>query len=475
VETDSRLVFGNHRVRVLRKMRQGDRIRAVTVFGLIACGLVWACGADPDKVEPGRDIVLIVIDTLRADHVGVYGSAPFPATPEIDRLALKGSWFTETWSSAPWTPPSIMSLMTSLEPSVHGLDLEGDQLAEYVPGFPPAGSSMAEVFRANGYRTMAVTAGGGVGEIYGFGRGFDRFYEPSDRPATDVEAGVDLALEWLHEASEIPTFLFFHTYEVHLPNTHEVFAGGQDPASKAIAAYASDLSVADHHLGRLFADLEDSGRLERSVVVVTSDHGENIFDRVLGERPVDHGHHLHAELLRVPLVVVAPGLVPASGAIEEPVRLLDVLPTVCSLVGISLDETPHQGRDLRPVLQGWGSVEPTPEIFSWAPLQGPTWSVVRTREWTYIESPMVASDQWWGDVVVPPTALFDRTADAAEFLNVARSHPEIVEAMASRVAERQGRNAALRSDLGEGEALSVDSADALRALGYLDRASDSNN
>jgi arylsulfatase A-like enzyme len=438
----------------------------------MVCGMLGACGPGPDCVDPGRDVVLIVIDTLRADHVGVYGSAPHPATPEIDRLALRGSWFTETWSSAPWTPPSIMSLMTSLEPSVHGLNLKGDQLAEIVPAFPAAGSSLAEVLRSNGYRTLAVTAGGGVGEVFGFGRGFDRFFQPPDRPVTDVEAGVDLAIEWLEEESTKPTFLFFHTYEVHLPNTHEIFDGGADPESRAVAAYASDLSVADHHIGRLVTALERCGRLDRSVVVVTSDHGENLHDRTLAGRPVDHGHHLHTELLRVPLIVVAPGLVPPGGAIEEPARLLDVLPTVCSLVGISLDETPHQGRDLRPALQGWGSVEPAPEIFSWAPLQGPTWSVLRTHDWTYIESPEITSDQWWGDVVVPPFALYDRADDSGEFINVANTHPEIVRAMASRVAERQGLNAALRSDLGAAGALAADSADALRELGYLDRDQD---
>ncbi len=446
-----------------------DRIRTIFASALIGCGLLSACGPGPDRVEPGRDIILIVIDTLRADHVGVYGSAPHPATPEIDRLARRGGWFTETWSSAPWTPPSIMSLMTSLEPSVHGLDLEGDRLAEMVPAFPTAGSTMAEVLRSNGYRTLAVTAGGGAGEVFGFGRGFDRFFQPPDRPSTDVEAGVDLALEWLEEDRTNPTFLFFHTYEVHQPNTHEVFDAGADPVSKAVAAYASDLSVADHHLGRLFAALEISGRLDRSVVVVTSDHGENLYDRILAGRPVDHGHHLHAELLRVPLVVVAPGLIPAGGAIAEPARLLDVLPTVCSLVGISMDETPHQGRDLRPVLQGWGSAEPAPEIFSWAPLQGPSWSALRTGDWTAIESPAVSSDQWWGDVVVPPFALYDRTVDPIEAIDVSREHREIAVAMASRLAERKRSNAALRSELGAGDAIAADAADALRALGYLDR------
>ncbi len=114
-------------------------------------------------------------------------------------------------------------------------------------------------------------------------------------------------------------------------------------------------------------------------------------------------------------------------------------------------------------------MEPAPEIYSWAPLRGPTWSVVRTRDWTYVESPKITSDRWWGEVVVPPVALYHRSDDPDEFADVADDHPEIVGAMASRLAERQGLNAALRSGLGAGEALAVDTAAALRELGYLDR------
>jgi arylsulfatase A-like enzyme len=437
----------------------------------VALALVWGCGAETPEPEPDprRDVVLILIDTLRADFVGVSGRAPYPATPEIDRFAGLGRWFGETWSSAPWTPPSVMSLMTSLEPPVHGLDLEGELLAEEVPELPAGAATLAEILRADGYRTLAVTAGGGVGSIFGFDRGFDRFYEPDGRPPSDVEAGVTRALRWLAEPDPRPTFLFFHTYEVHLPNTHPAFAAAADPASQAEAAYAGDLAVADRHLGRLFSALAADDRLRSAVVVLTSDHGENLHDRVLGGRPVEHGHHLHAELLRVPLVVVAPGLVPPAGEIETPARLLDVVPTICGLLGLEMSDVPHQGRDLSPLLLGGDVSGEVSEIFAWAPLQGPSWGAVRTAEWTYLRSPKIETLQWWGGVFQPAAALYHRPTDPGEFTDVAAAHPEVVRAMESDLSSRAAADVDLRRALGLSEVAGSSAVEALRALGYLDR------
>jgi arylsulfatase A-like enzyme len=435
----------------------------------LLCILVSACTAKEERIEPRRDVVLVLIDTLRADFVGVSGNAPHPATPEIDRLAARGRWFTETWASAPWTPPSVMSLMTSLEPPVHGLDLEGDLLAETAPELPPGARTLAEILAAQGYRTLAVTAGGGVGSALGFDRGFERFYEPPSRPHSDVESGVNRALKWLAEPDPRPTFLFFHTYEVHLPNTHEAFDAGDDVASRAVAAYAGDLAVADRHLGRLFAALAADEKLRRALVVLTSDHGENLHDRILGGRPVDHGHHLHAELLRVPLVVVAPGLVPPGGAIGATARLLDILPTVCSLLDVGIDRVPHQGRDLSPVLLDSGPLKARPELFAFAPLQGPGWGAVRTREWALLRSPKIETDQWWGGVSVPEVALYHRLNDPGELTDVARDHSAVVGSLTGILDDRVAADRELHRGLGVPGVIDTDSAEALRELGYLDR------
>jgi arylsulfatase A-like enzyme len=430
---------------------------------------VIACHAGPNRTDPGRDVILVVIDTLRADFVGISGQAPHDATPNLDRLARRGRWCTNAWSNAPWTPPSIMSIMTSLEPPVHGIELPGDELAETIPGTPDNATFLASLLRNEGYRTVAVTAGGGVGRRYGFDRGFDEWYEPDHTPKTDVEDGVNRAILHLRQPDQQPLFLFFHTYEVHLPNTHPPFPSETDDASMARAAYAGDLVVADHHLGRLIDELEASGRLDRTLLVITSDHGENLHDRDLGSRPVDHGHHLFAELLRVPLLVVAPGLIPATGAFDPPVQSLDILPTIASLLGVEVDETTIQGRDLRPHLQGWRPPPPPPQLFAWAPLQGPTWSAVRTQRWTHITAPPVQTDQWWGQVQVPPMSLHDRANDGDERIDLSSIRSGKAAGLAAQQEDRRSANLDLRRRLGGSDALTVDESDALRALGYIDR------
>lgn len=432
-------------------------------------GLIFgSCTTDPvARDDLQRDVVLIVLDTLRADHVGVYGSAPYPATPALDQFARQGVWFDSAWASSSWTPPSVMSLMTSLRPAVHGLEQDGERMGLAPPLPAPGAITLAEILRAAGYQTMAVTAGGGVGRGYGFDRGFDRFLEPAVIPPDTVETGVDTALTWVEQANSRPLFLFFHTYEVHLPNTHQVFQGGPSASEQAVAAYASDLAVADHHIGRLLEGLERLRGLDRAVVVVTSDHGENLHDRPIGPRPVDHGH-LHRELLEVPLVVVAPGLVPPRGAIAGAVMLLDVVPTVLALVGVDHTGLTLQGRDLRPQLEERVARTAERELSAGAPLQGPTWDALRTREWALLRAPAISSQQWWAEVRPPSIALFDRIQDPTERHNVAADHPELVARLSRRLDQLRRADLELHRTLGGAATSDASLVEDLRSLGYLD-------
>lgn len=413
--------------------------------------------------------MVIVLDTLRADHVGVYGSAPYPATPALDQFARRGVWFESAWASSSWTPPSVMSLLTSLRPAVHGLELSGESMGLAPRRPPPGASSLAEILRAAGYQTVAVTAGGGVGRAYGFDRGFDRFVEPAVTPDETVETGVDTALAWVQEADERPLFLFFHTYEVHLPNTHQVFAGGPSVAEQAVAAYASDLAVADRHIGRLLEGLDRLRGLNRAVVVVTSDHGENLHDRAIGPRPVDHGHHLHHELLEVPLILVAPGLLHRRGSVAGPVLLLDVVPTVLALVGVDRSGLTLQGRDLRPLLlEGQSARTAERELSAGATLQGPTWDALRTREWALLRAPEISTEQWWAQVRPPAIALFDRVADPTEHHNVAAEYPEIVARLSRRLDQLRRTDLELRQRLGGAVTSDESTLESLRGLGYIE-------
>ncbi len=417
----------------------------VGLIGLVA----WVTRADPrDQVDPQRNIILILVDTLRADHVGLYGYEERPTTPSIDRFSRRGRWFENAWSTAPWTTPSIMSLMTSLYPAVHGFNLEGHRYASVVPTLSESIRPLAEVLRTNGYRTMAVTGGGGVGSVYGFDRGFDRFFEPDVVTGEDVKSGVDLALHWLKSVESEQFFLFFHTYEVHLPNTHNIFAEGVSTVDQATSAYDSDLAFADQHLGRLFDTLETQGQLNNTLVIITADHGENLHDRILAERPVEHGHHLHDELLSVPLIFVAPGLIPAGEGIPGPVQLTDVMPTILSLAGIDLDGLSLQGTDLRGILQDWAPSLDNRPMFAGAPLQGSSWHSIRTSDAKLMVTPQVNGTNWWNRINQPAEALYLLETDPLERTNVHDSRPEITADLEGILRQQLKANNDRRHELG---------------------------
>lgn len=422
----------------------------------------------PDRVDPRRSVVLVLVDTLRADHLGVAGYAARDATPSLDRLARRGAWFREAHSAAPWTPPSARSILTGVDPAVHGLDRDASEYATRIPGLPRGLLTLAQLLARSGYRTCAVTGGGGVGRSYQLDRGFASWYGPERPTGVDVSDGVDRALAWLDGVPRGErTFLFLHTYEVHLPNTHHLFADAErgDDATRAAAAYDGDLAFADRELGRFFDGLERRGLLPRSLVIVTSDHGENLFDRVLAGRGVDHGHHLHGELTRVPLLFVAPGLVPPRGPLEGTVSLLDVVPTVLSLVGAAGPPYPLQGRDLRPVLQGLSAPDPDRAVFSGAPLQGPGWRSVRTARGLLVLAPPVRGNEWFHAAEVPAEATYDLEKNRGESDGGAALPDGDAALLRQRLEDRRREEARLRDLLGEGVA--GPGTGSLRGLGYL--------
>lgn len=443
----------------------GNAARAALVV-LAAFG--FSGRTTPDRVDPGRHVILVVVDTLRADHVGVYGRSVRDATPNLDRFARKGAWFLDAHSAAPWTPPSVQSLLTSLDPAVHGLNLEASEYAKAIPRLPERARSLPQLLSESGFRTNAITGGGGVDRRYGFDRGFESWFQPETTTGIDVASGVDRALAWL--AGLAPgdrAFLFLHTYEVHLPNTHHLFAveeSGED-GPRASAAYDGDVAFADREIGRFLRELERRNVLSRSLVVVTSDHGENLFDRVLGGRGVEHGHHLHDELTHVPLIVVAPGLVPVLGPIPGMVSLLDVMPTLLSLVGVGPPRYPLQGRDLRLPLQLPRPLDPDRAVFSGATLQGPLWRSVRTASAKYVLSPPVPGNQWWNSVVRPPEAVYDLRSDPGERRDGTAVSPGDRSPLEALLRNRQREEAKLRDLLGPGD--TTPGNEALRSLGYV--------
>lgn len=364
---------------IARRRCPGRRLGAAASALLLAAALLFSAAS---RGTPGArpSVLLISLDTVRADRLGCYGHAR-PTTPSLDRFARDSVRFERAFSPESWTLSAHASLLTGLYPAAHGVD-ETHALS-------PGVRTLAEALRGAGHATLAV-----VDRVvwlhprYGFARGFLAYWRTPD----DARVKVDAALRWLDAVGEAPFFLFVHFFDAHSdtrelpyeaePRDLELMAGwyrgpfrgceaelgcatryleglrerGQVPASERLELLASwydaGLRSLDREVGRLLSGLEARGRLGDTVVVVTADHGEELFE---------HGEPLHRqsyeECMAVPLLVRAPGVAPATCGV--PVSLVDLAPTVLELCGAPAVRA--QGRSLVPLLTG-GVLEPAREI-----------------------------------------------------------------------------------------------------------------
>ncbi len=303
---------------------------------------------EPDVLAPGevRDILLISFDTLRADHVGTYGSR-LETTPHLDRFAETAVVFETAQTTFPTTTASHMSLFTGLYPRVHRVPGPSFALGSGVTTLP-------ESLAAAGFATSAVTENGMIAGSSGFERGFDAYREFRGRTARDTQGHVaqvvDAGLAWLSAHPDERAFLFLHTYQVHGPygpppayDRFQSTEAGISPLERDRRAYAGEVLYADAEFQRLLDGLDALGRLDSMAIVFTSDHGEGF-----GEHSLGHGNSLFEEEVRIPLMLRVPGWEAARRA--PPVSLVDLAPTVLDLVGLEPDG-PFQGRSLRVLAQ----------------------------------------------------------------------------------------------------------------------------
>ena len=275
-------------------------------------------------------MLLVTIDTLRADHLGCYGRQA-AMTPTIDALARRGVRFATAVAHAPLTGPSHASILTGRTPLGHGFrNNSGFVLA-------PAVSTAAEDFRQAGYRTAAFVSGFPLDRRFGFDRGFDTYDDHLPRgndlrrtPYVErtADATTGAVLRWLQPSSHPPGqprpwFLWVHYYDPHAP--YEPPAADLAERFRA-TPYDGEVAFVDRELGRLFEALATTREMDHTLVLLTSDHGESLGEH--GE--ATHGIFIYDATLRVPWVMAGPG-VPAGGVPRTIVRSIDVLPTLARL------------------------------------------------------------------------------------------------------------------------------------------------
>jgi len=414
----------------------------------------------PAPATPIRNLVLVCLDTLRADHMGLYGHTR-DTTPNLDTFARGAAVFERAYANASSTRPSHQALFQSRPASLAAAN----------------GPALAEVLAARGFRTAAFTGGGNISAKLGFDRGFE-LYEESE---SGLAGSVPRAATWLRDNRDARFFLFLHTYDVHLPyDPPEPFAsmygppgysgqvegGNTRPLLRAsrgldlnrpdsvrldaadreriVSLYDGGIRYTDDQLAHLFRLFDELELTRDTLVVFFSDHGEEFWEH----GSVIHSHALYREVLHVPLLIAGPGI-PAS-RVSEIVSLMDLAPTMLDWLGIAAPAS-YEGRSFAGWLRGGARehhivVSEQRKLKSW--LQHP-WKLILNE---------------------PPTApeLFDLEEDPMETKNVAQANPEVVARLRGRLEAR------LAGHL-DAEVLEIEPGiddpehlERLRALGYIE-------
>lgn len=435
----------------------------------------------------GPNVILIIADTLRADHLGSYGSTT-TKTPQMDRLAKDGVVFENAFSNSTWTRPSVATIVTSLYPSSHRVMLKTDLLPEGV-------TTIAETLREGGYRTVGYVTNINVAPSFHFEQGFQEYYYLAPEfffGATDsgsklaFYSGMRLvrerffakekwvqhyyqdaqtvnggALPWLDRNAGGPFFTLIHYMDPHDPYFEIPYNGvaiarvdtpNPDPSQRdrMMNLYSSNIEYLDRFVGNVIEALKAAGQYDNTAIALVSDHGEEFYEH----KGWWHGTTLYDEESRVPIIVKLPNNAKAGTRVKTPAQLLDVAPTLTSAAGVPVPDA-WQGRDLF-------SDKPAPAaLFQEEDHEGNMLHSIRTDRWKLI----LANEG--NPRGLAPVELYDMQADPRETTNVASQNAAIVEQLRADL-ETLKTMAASGAVTGETGAIDNASRERLRALGYVE-------
>jgi arylsulfatase A-like enzyme len=430
-------------------------------------------------VDRPPNVLLVTMDTTRADHCSLYGYE-VETTPNLTRLAAEGARFDLAYSPTSTTGPTHATIFTGLYALTHRVVKNGLPLADRFP-------TLAELLRGEGYQTAAILGSFAMSHRFGYGQGFllydDEFtresstYSLATWEGHTVGGGFDRradettrrAVEWLRtgRAPDRPFLLFVHYFDPHDPYTppeeyrRERGLTDRQYASdlqRTVAHYDAEISFTDREIGRLLDEMKKSGLEDDTIVIVTGDHGEGLMDH----GHMYHGMHIYEESVRVPLVVRWPGRIPRR-TFTAPVELVDLLPTIFDLIGRDPGRVSLHGRSLAPALRGDSELDPERPVFlhrrhyaGRAPgsdrPSGQKFGI-RTGRWKYIFGPDEGTRE-----------LFDLEADPGERTNILDTATDRAREMAARLESWRERHE-ISNAVG---VIPPEDLEKLRVLGYVD-------
>ncbi len=444
----------------------------VSLASLLIALIVFGGCSPAGKTAP--NVVLISIDTLRSDHLGAYGYGR-PTSPVIDGFASKGVVFEQAVANSPWTLPSHGSMLTGLFPRTHGLKGFDTRLADGTP-------TLATLLSGAGYATLGLVNAPNLARRHGFERGFDQYvmFPPITRGEQTrcVNRQIDRAIEWLDSLDDGPFFIFLHNYDVH--STYDPsdefleqfaspydgeFRGGTFELQKVRAGrlemdsedlrhvvdrYDAGIRELDHDLERLLEYLDDRGSGENTIVILTSDHGEEFMEH----GGTLHGRTMYEEVLAVPLMVRGPGI-PAGHRVPGLVQLTDVLPTVAELAGVSVPE----GVEGESLVGTWSRGEPIDSRrFAYAEADH------RNDEDDILRMVRLGAIKLIHNRVTLQSRLFDLRRDPREVDDLAEKDPETLRTLDAAMRNYMDLELESTADL---PPLTDEQLERLRSLGYV--------
>ncbi|MBW2292842.1 MAG: sulfatase [Deltaproteobacteria bacterium] len=416
------------------------------------------------------NVLWLTLCTMRADRLGVYGH-PGGNSAHIDRLAAKGVVFERALTQAPWTRPAMGAMVTGVYP--RSLDIEERDRELNDRQLDARFRTVAEFLRAAGYETFGVTANPNTNATFLFDRGFDHYrdtgklwrdgYGKSKLSAEDVTA---LLTRWLRSRStERPFFAHLVFVDTHSPYLAGVARRrlAQD-SDDALPGDSYDLQV--RYLDRVIGDLLetlDALSLQDTLVLITADHGEGLGDR--GPEDRGHGRTLFNTRLAVPLILHHPTLPHRGLRLEAPVEVLDILPTVLDLLGLSWSDRQIEGRSLAPAIRTGNEPARRAEYVAETAFKGEDRSAISVGDWKLVLDHRRRLEDPSGGV-----QLYAIESDPGELRNLSKKHPAVVMRLQSALAAwQEKRNSRRPETTGRGK-LEENEIEALRMLGYIEEA-----
>ena len=489
------------------RYRVGRLLIAAAILALMLgpWPLIWLAERQPTaegEAEPKkpRYVVLIVVDTLRADALTCYNPAASP-TPNIDALAADGVLFENANTVSSWTLPSMASMLTGLSPFAHGSIHKSSKVPAQIP-------TVATYLQGEGYRTAGIGMNSVLGPHVGLARGFDEYWWYPRRvldhsiggdllqSASKRRFGVRVLTEdlgafsegWLQENYETPFFLWFHVYDPHMPydppelyRTEEIdplpggavgfsmehyhnvrrgaliLSGAQKETVKKL--YSGEVRYVDDEVGEVIEKLRTLGIYDDSLIIFTSDHGEELWDR----NGIGHGHSLHREVMRVPLIIKLPGA-EVKKVVHGRTTTMNITPTILDYVEVTPDPRGMNGRSLRPILEDPNPVAEGEAVFATGLIYYDQQEAAIIDEAKYVRTLSGAL----------PDTLYDLGHDPTERESVAVTQPDqlarIRSALDTYIAEAKALGAAygLKAKGGkESQELTPEQLEAMEAVGYL--------